>query len=200
MKIQIKKLLIFTTLLIICISCSGCSTAIDKISDINHQKQEEYKEQKKEGTSKQQTPQNPQPQQKTEETKTVGALIQGTVTKITDGDTIYVSCYGTRVRIIGVNCPEAGTSAGDSATRFTAGIIPVGSTVWLEKDVSENDKYGRPLRYIWIQNPGSKVTYNDVKAKMLNGILVANGHAEPREYPPDTKYATWFHKIQAVSQ
>lgn len=128
-----------------------------------------------------------------EETRPLGQLTEATVTKIVDGDTIYVDKLSTRVRLIGVDCPEIETAAGKEAKAFTENLIPVGTKVWLEKDVSESDTYGRPLRYVWLEKPDSKVTEYDVRNKTLNCCLLYRKQATDKQYPPDTKYADWFH-------
>lgn len=52
--------------------------------------------------------------------------------------------------------------------------------VRLEKDVSETDKYGRLLRYVYIDND------------FINLRLVAEGYANVVTYPPDLKYSKQF--------
>ena len=59
-----------------------------------------------------------------------------------------------------------------------------GKTVYLEKDVSETDRYGRLLRYIYV---------DDV---MVNAVLVEEGYARVSTYPPDVKHLTLFQKLQ----
>ncbi|NIM05287.1 MAG: hypothetical protein GTN65_06650, partial [Armatimonadetes bacterium] len=51
-----------------------------------------------------------------------------------------------------------------------------GKEVRLERDVSETDRYGRLLRYVYV---------DDV---LVNAELVKKGLAEVRSYPPDTRY------------
>ncbi|WP_243149726.1 thermonuclease family protein [Thermaerobacter sp. PB12/4term] len=56
----------------------------------------------------------------------------------------------TRVRLIGVDTPETTKVVepyGREATAFTRKRL-LGKTVYLEKDVSEKDRYGRALRYV----------------------------------------------------
>jgi len=56
--------------------------------------------------------------------------------------------------------------------------------VRLEKDVSETDKYGRLLRYVWI---------DDI---FVNDYLVRQGYAYTYTYPPDVKYSEQFVEAQ----
>ena len=55
-----------------------------------------------------------------------------------------------------------------------------GKQVQLEKDVSETDRYGRLLRYIWLNG------------RLINEQLVAEGYAFASVYLPDSKYQTVF--------
>ena len=97
------------------------------------------------------------------------------VYRIIDGDTFELT-DGKRVRLIGIDAPEIGEACSSAATRHLALLIE-GQTVYLEKDVSETDSYGRLLRYVYIN--GSFVNYD----------LVCHGYAYAVEYPPDTRYA-----------
>ena len=115
-------------------------------------------------------------------------VTEATVSKVTDGDTIKVKIDGAeqKLRLIGVNKPE-------SVSR----ILPVGTTVYLEKDVSDTDKYKRLLRYVWLKNPCEGNNADDINANMINAQLVADGWAMAKAYKPDTKYAKAFANIEA---
>src|SRR5690606_33410536 len=98
-------------------------------------------------------------------------VTQATVTRVVDGDTIDVKYLAgaelpaTRVRLIGVDTPEVHgqTEAyGAEASAFTKEQL-VGKTVWLERDVSETDRYGRALRYVWLTEPPAEPTEDDVR-------------------------------------
>jgi len=113
------------------------------------------------------------------------------VTRVIDGDTIEVSLEGIicKVRYIGIDTPETvhpsqpvecfGKEASDKNSALVAGKI-----VKLEKDVSETDKYGRLLRYVWV---------GDI---FVNDYLVRQGYAYASTYPPDVKYADQFAQAQ----
>jgi len=109
----------------------------------------------------------------------------GTVVKIIDGDTIDVNIDGEvlRVRYIGINTPERDQECGSEATAANQALVD-GHQVNLVKDVSETDKYGRLLRYVYMGEI------------FINAELVRNGWAEAVTYPPDTNYADMFRELQ----
>lgn len=128
-----------------------------------------------------------------------------TITDVVDGDTAVVGIYGNnyKLRLTGVNTPETVHPSkpveffGKEASDFTkANLNQI--KVWLEKDVSETDKYDRLLRYIWLTPPvdPENPTYEEVRDQMFNGILVRDGYANASTYHPDVKYSEIFAKIE----
>ncbi|MDQ4075204.1 MAG: thermonuclease family protein [Chloroflexota bacterium] len=103
------------------------------------------------------------------------------VTAVIDGDTIDVEINGQpyRVRYIGVDTPERGDPFYHEASQANADLV-AGRDVWLEKDVSETDRYGRLLRYVYV---------GDV---MVNAELLRQGYARVLTYPPDVAHAEEF--------
>lgn len=127
--------------------------------------------------------------------------VAATVTNVVDGDTIDVLVDGQeyRIRIIGVDTPETKDPNqpvmcyGAEATAATKDMIArANNQVYLEKDVSETDRYGRLLRYVWL--PHSDGT------RMLNQELVAQGFAQSSTYPPDVKYQDLFVEAQRTAR
>lgn len=125
-------------------------------------------------------------------------LTPATLVRVVDGDTIVVDIDGTeqKVRLIGIDTPESvhpddskNTVQGDLASENTKVILENVNTVYLQKDVSDTDRYGRLLRYVWLTPD-----MNDVM-NMLNARLVADGWAVPKTYKPDTAYADTFEAI-----
>ncbi|MBI9051961.1 MAG: lamin tail domain-containing protein [Anaerolineaceae bacterium] len=118
--------------------------------------------------------------------------VQALVTYVVDGDTIKVDISGIEytVRLIGINTPEITHDSqvaeyfGNEATQKTKEIV-TGKQVWLYKDVSETDQYGRLLRYV--------VLDGDL---FLNEILVSDGFAYAVTYPPDVSCAELFVEAQ----
>lgn len=132
-----------------------------------------------------------------------------TITDVTDGDTITVGIYGTgyKTRLIGVDTPETVHPSkpvefmGKEASDFTKTQLQ-DKKVWLEKDVSDTDRYDRLLRYIWLEEPSNieNPTYEDVRDKMFNGILIRDGYANASTFPPDVKYQEYFARIEEESR
>lgn len=125
-----------------------------------------------------------------------GAHVQGRVIRIVDGDTIRVSVGGDvyTVRYIGIDCPETKHPSlpvqwmGPEATRANEELVR-GKKVYLEKDVSETDRYGRLLRYVFLDD-----------GTFVNAELVRRGYAQVATYPPDVKYQDLFLEMQVEAR
>lgn len=74
----------------------------------------------------------------------------GTVVSVVDGDTIKVRINGQveTVRYIGVNTPERDEPGFAEATQKNRQLVAF-RDVRLESDRSDEDAYGRKLRYVW---------------------------------------------------
>ena len=107
------------------------------------------------------------------------------VIRVIDGDTIEVDLNGKayKVRYIGINSPEYDQPYGYEATQANSSLVS-GKTVILEKDVSETDKYGRLLRYVFVGD------------LFVNAHLVKFGWAQASTYPPDVKYSDLFVSLE----
>lgn len=107
------------------------------------------------------------------------------VTYVVDGDTIDVDINGVlkRVRYIGVDTPENAVEENPAecfareATEFNRELVE-GKYVTLVKDVSEVDKYGRLLRYVYAED------------EFVNLSLIKGGYARFVTFPPDVSQAS----------
>ena len=123
---------------------------------------------------------------------------------VIDGDTVIVTRQdGTRphVRLAGIDCEESvskkteNTEKGRQASEFTRKLLPEGMTIYLQKDVSETDRYGRLVRYIWMELPEDSSDEKEVRAKMANAVLLEQDMAEPMDIAPDLLYSDLFHEL-----
>lgn len=122
------------------------------------------------------------------------------VTDVVDGDTIEVDINGVRkkLRYIGVNTPETvdprksvecyGTEASNENKRLVEG-----KKIYLQKDISETDKYGRLLRYIYLP-------LEDGSLLFVNDYLIRQGFAAASTFPPDVRYSDQFNLAQKQAQ
>lgn len=123
------------------------------------------------------------------------------VSRVIDGDTIELSS-GQKVRYIGIDTPESVSPnspvecfAIEAGTRNKQ--LVEGKNVWLESDVSEIDRYGRLLRYVWIEDPSSTRTSGWI---MVNWELARGGYAYASTYPPDVKYQEELNQAQSEAR
>src|SRR3989339_1018840 len=120
-------------------------------------------------------------------------------TKVIDGDTIEIAS-GEHVRYIGVDTPEtvhpkkSVQCFGKEASNKNKALVE-GKEVYLEKDVSDTDRYKRLLRYIYLPNPDSP---NEVI--FINEYLIEQGYGQVITYPPDVKYHKQFLEAQRIAQ
>jgi endonuclease YncB( thermonuclease family) len=108
------------------------------------------------------------------------------VLTIIDGDTIDVEIAGAeyRLRYIGIDTPEREMPYYDEATQANRDLVE-GQTVYLVKDVSETDRYGRLLRYVYLSD-----------GTFVNAELVRSGYAQAVTFPPDVAFAETFRQLQ----
>lgn len=121
-----------------------------------------------------------------------GATESATLVRIVDGDTIRAVVGGVEhpIRYIGIDTPESAAAATPvealslEAAEMNRRLLQGGELV-LERDVSEVDRFGRLLRYIWLRHPSGEYTF-------VNLELVLAGYAQVATYPPDIRYVDVF--------
>ncbi|MCA0171476.1 thermonuclease family protein [Bacillus sp. RAR_GA_16] len=122
--------------------------------------------------------------------------IPAKVDRVVDGDTLKVTMEDREetIRLLLVDTPETKHPSkpvqpfGPEASQFAKEQLE-GKKVGIEIDVSERDKYGRLLAYIWIGD------------QMFNEMLLEEGLARVAYiYQPNVKYVDQFQKIQRQAQ
>lgn len=119
------------------------------------------------------------------------------VTWIIDGDTIDVEVtepgdvpFGDqRIRLLEIDTPERDEDCYETATDLLAELIPVGSTVYLERDTEDLDPNGRYLRYVWSEAEG-----------LVNLYMVAEGMAAAFVFPLNRLHEVEVETAEANAQ
>jgi micrococcal nuclease len=107
----------------------------------------------------------------------------GKVKRVVDGDTFELD-DGDKIRLIGVNTPETHGVVerfGKESAAYTEKRLR-GHMVLIIPDVSDRDRYGRLLRYVFLE--GENV--------MINEQLVTEGYAQVMTVPPNVTLAEMF--------
>lgn len=114
------------------------------------------------------------------------------VTEVVDGDTVWVDldsdgARDAKLRYIGIDTPEISDGEGcygPEAKERNRQLVE-GQRVRLEKDVSETDRHGRLLRYVYLTD-----------GAFVNGVLVREGYARAVDYPPDLRHTSLLASLQ----
>ena len=115
------------------------------------------------------------------------------VSKVIDGDTIELE-NGKKVRFVGMDTPETVDPRrpvgcfGKEASNETKSLLTA-KVVILQKDISDTDKFGRLLRYIFLPLEGGQILF-------VNDYLVREGYAKVYTYPPDVKFDGQFREAE----
>lgn len=114
------------------------------------------------------------------------------VKRVIDGDTIELN-DGRKVRYIGIDTPEtkapnkAVECYGQAAYIFNQQLVE-GLEIRLEQDVSDTDRYGRLLRYVYKDD------------QLVNLLLVKQGYAVASSYPPDIAKQEQFRQAESEAR
>lgn len=120
-------------------------------------------------------------------------LLDAKVTRVVDGDTMKITVDGKKetIRLLLVDTPESVNPNIPEPQPFSieasdyAKKVLTNKNVQIELDVSERDKYGRLLCYLYIDG------------KMFNEMLLEKGYARVAYvFAPNTKYVDQFRAIQ----
>lgn len=124
-----------------------------------------------------------------------------TIVGVTDGDTIRASVGGRTepVRLILIDTPETHDPNdppecyGQEASAYLSWLLSLGGDLYLERDVSDRDRYDRLLRYAWLDFGGGEVY-------LVNEVMARSGYAALSTYPPDLKYVDHIREGQRFAR
>lgn len=175
-----KHIVLFATLLLLIIGCSNPSANDTQPNPSNN---EEIAVEDANTAVK-------QTEESHEEINTIPAIIS----RVVDGDTLRVILHNNTeetVRLLLIDTPETVhpnkpvQPFGPEASEFVKKLLPEGKEVELELGISERDKYGRLLAYVYVDG------------KMINKMLLEQGLARVAYvFAPNTKYVDEFRNIQ----
>lgn len=119
------------------------------------------------------------------------------VTEVIDGDTIKIEGNIT-VRYLGVDTPETKDPRrpvgcfGKEASAKNKELVE-DKKVFLEKDVSESDKYNRLLRLVYLPLENGQMLF-------VNDYLIREGYGKVLTIPPDVKFSEQFLEAQRAAR
>jgi len=122
------------------------------------------------------------------------------VIRVVDGDTIEIEGK-IKVRYIGIDTPETVDPRkevqcfGVEASNKNKELVE-GKMIRMKKDISNTDKYGRLLRYVWLADTSATSTAE----LFINDYLVRQGFAHASTFPPDVAYSKQFIEAQSEAQ
>lgn len=104
------------------------------------------------------------------------------VLRVVDGDTMHATVNGREetIRYVGIDTPERGQPGYRAATAANRALVE-GKTVYLQRDQTDRDSFGRWLRYIYLAD-----------GTFVNAEMIAQGWAQPVNYGRDIAHADEF--------
>lgn len=118
----------------------------------------------------------------------------GTVTALTDGDTLKVD--GVATRLLEVDTPETVHPTkpvqcfGPEASQHLKDLLPAGTQVRVVADKEDKDRYGRNLRYV----------YRASDNLFVNAELVEDGYAKVLIFQPNTAHENELVDLEAQAK
>lgn len=107
------------------------------------------------------------------------------VTKVIDGDTVIAA--GESIRLLGIDADERGHPCYAAAKQRLEELV-LNKEVQLERDAEDKDRYGRYLRYIFLNGTN------------INLQMVQEGLAIARFSPENLKYKTEILAAEAAAR
>lgn len=120
----------------------------------------------------------------------INSDILSEVVYVIDGDTFDIA-NGDRIRLLGIDTPERGECYYQEATDYLRELI-LGREVRLMVDETNQDKYERLLRHVFVVIGNSEIH--------VNQRLLKEGHAKLLLIPPDQAYEEVLTKAEEVAK
>ena len=120
-----------------------------------------------------------------------GDAVKMRVDKVHDGDSLNLTepddDWYEQYRLIGIQAPEIQgyrdeECYGPESAKFLKELLPEGTIVWVQQDISDKDPNGRYLRHVFVQDEDTGDYY------LLSEVMVRGGYARARSYKPDDLY------------
>ena len=129
------------------------------------------------------------------------AAVPVELVSVTDGDTIRVDVNGAiePVRLVGIDAHETGgpyvdlECFGPEATDYLRWLLGLDGQMFLETDQEERDRYGRLLRWVWLEA-------GDGEVYLVNEALTRAGYAERYRNTPNRRYVDQIIAAEAFAQ
>ncbi len=103
--------------------------------------------------------------------------LECTVTRVADGDSMTCGSAG-RVRILMIDAPELSQGKeGRDARNVLLRLMPIGTVVRIETDVTRQDQHGRILGYVYLPD-----------GRMVNEEMARSGYVTALVYPPNVRH------------
>jgi micrococcal nuclease len=125
------------------------------------------------------------------------------VDSVVDGDTVKLTKpnddWWESYRIIGIQAPEMDgpytdeECYGPEAKVFLTELLPKGSEVYVQQDISYKDRNGRYLRHVFILDEEAGGAF------LVSEVLVLGGYARARSYAPDDLYDDILAEAQDIA-
>lgn len=119
-----------------------------------------------------------------------------------DGDSLKLTKpnddWWEEYRIVGIQAPEIEgyreeECYGEESASFLKRLLPVGTTVYIQQDITNKDTHGRYLRHIFIVDEETEEVF------LLSEVMVLGGYAKARSYPPDDLYDDILQEAQDIA-
>jgi micrococcal nuclease len=125
------------------------------------------------------------------------------VESVHDGDSLKLTKpnddWWEEYRIVGIQAPELDgpytdeECFGPDSAAFLKTLLPKGTEVYVQQDISNKDRNDRYLRHLFVIDEDTNDAY------LLSEVLVLGGYAKARSYPPDDLYDDVLQEAQDIA-